>query len=395
MPRLNTARFRLHSDKLFRGMTRRVFATLSREKEEPYLRAPEWLILCVNNVCNLHCRMCDVGLGESGSMFWANLIGDNPHDMTEDLFECILDQADAFFPRPRISLTYTEPLIHPKVLSFVDEIVDRGLYSAITTNGLFLPRLADELVKRGVQEVTVSVDGPSAVHDRIRGRRHSFARLYEGIERLSAARSRRRRRTPKIQLSFTISDLNANHIVDFLDAVKTLDVDAIYISHLNFISDRMARVHNRFHHGDLRVSPSNVHKIDPGSFHPERLYEELRRVDAWIARKKPSFEVRITPRLTSPTEITRYYQEPLSFIGGRRCTSPWEMMMIRTDGSVIPAQGRCFDYALGTVTETPLREIWHGPVFNHFRRILREGGGTLPACSRCCGIVGKPSESVE
>lgn len=23
--------------------------------------APEWLVLGVNNACNLHCRMCDVG----------------------------------------------------------------------------------------------------------------------------------------------------------------------------------------------------------------------------------------------------------------------------------------------------------------------------------------------
>ena len=72
-------------------------------------QSPELLVLGVNNVCNLHCKMCDVGLGESGTMFWANLIGDNPHNMTLDLLHEILRQARAFRPRPRFSLAPRSP----------------------------------------------------------------------------------------------------------------------------------------------------------------------------------------------------------------------------------------------------------------------------------------------
>jgi hypothetical protein len=61
--------------------------------------SPEWLVLGINNVCNLHCKMCDVGLGDHDTVFWANLIGDNPHNMTLDLLHEILRQARTFRPR--------------------------------------------------------------------------------------------------------------------------------------------------------------------------------------------------------------------------------------------------------------------------------------------------------
>ena len=37
--------------------------------------APHWLVLGVNNVCNLHCRMCDVGTETINTNFAQNLIG--------------------------------------------------------------------------------------------------------------------------------------------------------------------------------------------------------------------------------------------------------------------------------------------------------------------------------
>ena len=50
---------------------------------------PRWLVLGVNNVCNLHCRMCDVGLDVKGTPFYQNLIGDDPRNMTLALLELV------------------------------------------------------------------------------------------------------------------------------------------------------------------------------------------------------------------------------------------------------------------------------------------------------------------
>ena len=89
---------------------------------------PEWLVLVVNNFCNLHCRMCDVGLGESASVFWTHMIGDDRRNMSLEMLVTILDQASAFRPRPRIGLAFTEPLIHPRIVDFCRAAVDRGFF---------------------------------------------------------------------------------------------------------------------------------------------------------------------------------------------------------------------------------------------------------------------------
>ncbi|MFQ5754132.1 MAG: radical SAM protein, partial [bacterium] len=103
--------------------------------------APEWLVLCINNFCNLHCKMCDVGLDEKHTVFYANLIGKNPQNMTLQLLNTILEQAESFWPRPRIGLAFTEPLVHVHILDFCRAIAQRGFYCSITTNGYLLPQL--------------------------------------------------------------------------------------------------------------------------------------------------------------------------------------------------------------------------------------------------------------
>ncbi|MCZ7569705.1 MAG: radical SAM protein [Ardenticatenaceae bacterium] len=352
---------------------------------------PEWLVLGINNFCNLKCKMCDVGLGDSATVFWANLIGDHPQNMTLDMLNEILRQASAFRPRPQVGLAFTEPLIHHQILDFCRAIVERGFYCQITSNGTMLPRLAEQLVEVGVDELVISVDGPPAVHDRIRGKVGTFAKLYQGVESLNAARERLKRTHPKVRFSFTITDENYAHVLDFVQAVEPLRPAGINISQLNFISDEMAAAHNARYGGDLAVVRSNLGRMEPAAFETNIVWAELERVRAYAAERGPALPaLAITPNVTEPRGLETYYREPPTFVGGRTCTDPWRLMMIKTDGTVIPAHGRCYNFPVGKITEQSLSAIWNSPRFIEFRRTLRAAGGTLPACSRCCGIIGKP-----
>jgi MoaA/NifB/PqqE/SkfB family radical SAM enzyme len=337
--------------------------------------------------------MCDVGLGDDRTVFWANLIGDNPQNMAISTLENILEQARAFRPRPMIGLAFTEPLIHAKILDFCRAIVSRGFYCQITSNGSQLPRLADSLVRIGVDEIVVSVDGPSEVHDRIRGRAGTFARLYQGVERLNAARQQMRQAKPHVRFSFTITDANYDHILDFIREVEPLDPSAINISHLNFISEEMATIHNARYGGDLRVVRSNLGDIAPEQIPVDALWDEIERVKAHArerASKCPPLD--IVPDPSDQSVLRRYYQNHQEFVGGRNCTDPWKLMMIKTDGTVIPAHGRCYNFPVGNVNEQSLPDIWNSARFVEFRHTLKNSGGSLPACARCCGVIGKPAK---
>ncbi len=378
------------------GMAALVRRTTERVLGADYDRAdgrcrlgPEWLVLVVNNSCNLRCRMCDVGLGESGSVFWAHMIGEDRRNMPLALLERVLDQAEAFAPRPKIGLAFTEPLIHPRIVEFARLAVARGFFCSITTNGSMLPRLAAPLVDAGLDEITVSIDGPEEVHDRIRGRRGSFRALYEGVEALNRARGRRR--APRVRFSYTITDANATAMLAFVRAVEGLRPAAFCFSHLNFITDAMAAAHNAVSGAAYAVARSNLGTIDPASIDLDAMWGALGALKAY-ARSRPDFpNLTLVPDLASPRDLEVYYREHARFVGGRACTDPWRMMMVRTDGTVIPAHSRCYNVPLGDVGTATLAELWNGARAAAFRRHLKAAGGTLPACARCCGVIGKPA----
>lgn len=376
-------------DRLRRRTARLLKGDDYRRRDGRCLLAPEWLVLVVNNFCNLKCKMCDVGLGESESVFFAHLVGEDPRNMSLELLEEILSQAGRFSPKPKIGLAYTEPLIHKDAVAFCRRIVDRGFFCAVTTNGSTLPRLAEDLVDLGLDEMTVSVDGPEDVHDKVRGRRGSFRKLYEGVDRVNEAKRRRSTSRPVVRFSYTITDENATHMVDFVRQVEDLSPASFCFSHLNFITEEMAAAHNASHRGAWAVSRSNLGTIDPGAIDLEAMWRSLRDLEAYAAARPGFPELAIVPDLESVSDLEVYYREPLRFIGGRACTDPWRMMMVRTDGTVIPAHGRCYDVPVGRVTETGLAEIWNHDRYRGFRTALKDEGGSLPACARCCGVINK------
>ena len=65
-----------------------------------------------------------------------------------------------------------------------------GVDLSLTTNGTRLgsPRVREKLV-RAYREVTVSIDGPAALHDRMRGWRGAFDKLSVSVPALAAERA--------------------------------------------------------------------------------------------------------------------------------------------------------------------------------------------------------------
>jgi Fe-coproporphyrin III synthase len=375
---------------LVRRASRRLLGDDYQRADGSCRMPPEWLVLVVNNFCNLHCRMCDVGLKETSSVFYSHLVGDDPQNMSLELLSQILDQATRFFPRPRVGLAFTEPLVHPGILDLCRAIVGRGFFCSITTNGFLLPRLAEALVEIGVHEITVSVDGPEAVHDQIRGREGSFRNLREGIERVNRAKAAAGRTRPVMRFSYTITDQNYTQMLNFVREIEGLHPASLTFSHLNFISDEMARVHNASYGADLPVARANLGTMDLHTIDVEAMTQALLDLKAY-ASARPGFpRLTIVPDVISPARLETYYRDPLTFIGGRNCTDPWRLVMIKTDGTANPAHGRCFDVPVGNVKQTPLPELWNHGRFRAFRQSLKAAGGTLPACARCCGVIGKP-----
>ncbi|MEM6336251.1 MAG: radical SAM protein [Bacteroidota bacterium] len=375
--------------RLPRRISDRLFGPDHLRADGSVRHAPEWLILVVNNTCNLKCKMCDVGLGEASTAFYTHLVSDDPRNMSLEVLDRALDQAAQFRPKPKVGLAFTEPLLHRFIVEMCRRIKERGFVCQITTNGFLLERRAEELVRLGLDQLTVSLDGPPDVHDRVRGRAGSFERAVKGIRAVNEAKLEQGVSAPDVQVSYTITDENYTDMSAFVEHMRPLKLKRLIFSQLNYITEGMADVHNETAGDLVPMSRSNLGTMNLSAIDLDRLWDALGTLRN-AAGQPGTPPIQLVPNLQSKADLDTYYQDPFAFVSGRRCTDPWTMVMVRTEGSVVPAHGRCFDYALGSIYENTLTELWNGEPARTLRRRLFEAGGTFPACSRCCGVINKP-----
>ena len=339
------------------------------------LYGPEWLVLGVNNICNLHCKMCDVGTAFSDSNFYYHLMGAQPVNMPLELARRILDQAARHYPEAKIGYAFTEPGIYPHLIESLDYAQSHKLYTTVTTNGLNLPQLAEDLSRVGLRELNVSLDGPPEVHNRIRGHPKSFERALSGIEKLLEQPGPK----PAVSVYCTITEWNVGRLEEFLGFFHHLPLREVGFMHTNYTPTSVAEAHNRVHGATYPATASNMEGIDLAQMDLDRLWDEVEAIES----NAYPFRVIFSPAIASRPGLDIFYREPTRLLG-TLCNDAFRNIMIKSDGSVIPAHGRCYRVVAGSIYEQSLPEIWHSQPLAGFRKTLIKAGGLLPACSRCC-----------
>ncbi len=144
---------------------------------------PIHLTVFVTGQCNLRCRHC---------FHWREVAASVPGPALEDLRR-LADSAARMGPLLWVSLGGGEPFLRKDLLEVASAFARHGLrHLAIPTNGLFPERAEDfarELLARHPDlhlTLSVSFDGPPAVHDAIRDVAGGHARSMECVRRLVA-----------------------------------------------------------------------------------------------------------------------------------------------------------------------------------------------------------------
>src|SRR5712692_3616528 len=184
---------------------------------EPPLHA---LSLAIAQKCNLGCTYCYAQQGEFGGA--AKNMSSDTADEAVDL----LLAGDA--PGARLNLAFLggEPLINRSVLQSTTRraatLAERRgvtLTFSITTNGTLLSEADADFFEAFGFAVTVSLDGPQDVHDRLRmykSGQGSFDRIMQNVRPLL---SRQRRMQVSARVTVTPSNLGLRRALDtFIDA---------------------------------------------------------------------------------------------------------------------------------------------------------------------------------
>ncbi len=339
--------------------------------------APKWIVLGVNNICNLHCKMCDVGTQNLESNFAQNLVGTHPINMPLELIKLVINQTSLSFPSSRLAYAFTEPLLYPHLIESLEYAKQKSLYTTVTTNALNLKHKADDLVEAGLNEIFISLDGPEEIHNEIRGHTSSFQRALAGMEAL-----KKHKNAPKITVICAVTEWNVGHLKRFADSLKDSGIYELAIMHTQYTDPDMAHMHNQKWGDTYPATDSNLDEINFDNMDLALLHEEINS----IRSEHYPFRIYFSPEINSLKELEVFYHSPDQFIG-KYCGAVFSSMMIKSDGSVIPAHGRCYNLKIGNVYQEELVSIWNSQVISKLRKQLMSEGGFFPACSRCCSAI--------
>jgi MoaA/NifB/PqqE/SkfB family radical SAM enzyme len=342
--------------------------------QKGYARPPLTLYWSVNSVCNLHCKMCDVGTPNPDSNFFKNLrINGQRTDIDIGRFKAVIDEVAA--SKPMISITSTEPLLYKPLGDAIRHCRERNLDIAITTGAYTLAKRAEELVEAGLTRLNVSIDGPPALHNEIRGRKDSFERSAEGI-RLVKEEARKRNSSIEVLINFTITNSNYDQLVAFMDCLGDLPVDRVNFSYMNYVTRDMAGVHNAIW-GDRYKATVNCLNEETS---PDRVKVDVLCAQLAELKARGDKRVAVLPEL-SREELEIFHYQPQRFLSSQRCMVSWFIGQIIANGDVIPYT-RCYYIPFGNINEQPFMEIWNGEKMRAWRQDLRKHK-RFPACTRC------------
>jgi Fe-coproporphyrin III synthase len=335
--------------------------------------APLTIYWSINSVCNLRCKMCDVGMFNEEGMFFKNLRIDRKlHEIDIDVFRRVIDEVHE--DKPFIAINSTEPLLYKPLAEAVEHCTRRGLKTGVTTGAYTLPAQAAALAEAGLSRLAVSLDGPPEVHNHIRGRKDSFERATAGIEAF-AAECRRLGRPFEVYINCTITNMNFDRLVDFYETIEHLPFSSLAFTYMWFIDPETAAEHNAQYGDRYDVSASCYSEfIDPRAVDIDVLADAIEKL-----KGKP--RVHFSP-LFSREDLRRYFHQPNEYVNAAgKCLATWFFLQILADGSVI-VYTRCHSKPMGNINTQSIEEIWNGPQVRAWRKFIQQVG-KMPMCRRC------------
>jgi len=164
----------------------------------------------LTNVCNLHCQTCDIFI--------------NSDKLEFDDVKVTLEGAKARGVR-QLYLTGGEPLMHKDIYAIIAYAHKLKLHVNMSSNGtLITEKIVEKLIDSGLNNISLSLDGPREVNDLIRG-----AGVYDKvINSLSIFQSFKSSRM--VNVLFTVSNINYNTLPQVVSTVREFGVRQIFLN---------------------------------------------------------------------------------------------------------------------------------------------------------------------
>ena len=318
------------------------------------------IVISPHNQCNCRCVMCDI---------WRIR---EPDGITEEDLQQHLNSFRNLGVR-WVVFSGGEPQMNSQLPYLAQMLRSEGIRVTVLTAGLLLESQA-EIIAASVDDVIVSLDGPSAVHNRIRRVSGAYERMAAGVRALRQARA-----GMTIRARCTVQ--KENH--QFLCATITTAMEAGLDSVSFLAADLTSSAFNR----PQEWGQERQHQIALNDEEVEVLDSEIEQlISQYSAELKSGFVVESASKLR---KIVHHFRAHLGHVPdiAPRCNAPWVSAVIEASGEVRP----CFFHsAMGNIRSHNLPDILNGPEALQFRAKLDVA--TDPICRRCvCSLYIPPA----
>ena len=327
--------------------------------------------------CNLHCQMCGQW-GECGYLNAASAQALKNEELPIESWEKVIDELAP--SRPRVIVWGGEPFLYREMIRLLRRIKSKGLNCLVISNGTLIAPYAHEFVMAGIDEIEISLDGPSQVNDKMRGA-GSYNAAIEGIATLLDERKRQKNNYPKIIINTVITKDSYLTLSEMVELSKKLGVDGINLIYGWCISSSAGKRYEDFCKDLFGIEATSWKGFEKNEadIDLDKLSEITRSIRAG---KAGGLSITFLPDL-SHLGVAGFYQDRLASIP-KRCFSLWHRADIRHNGDVVFC-GDFPDYVIGNIKNEPFLSIWNNDRARTFRKVIK-GSGLLPVCSRCCNL---------
>lgn len=345
---------------------------------------PRHVTVFVNWACNLTCRECWMYGDSASESLWLEEV--KREQISVDMWNGLVDELAASpGEKPFLTIMGGEPLMHSGIIELVRQAKQRlpECNLDMSTNATLLPRFADDLVEAGIDDVYVSIDGPTPeINNPIRGR-NSFERAVKGLKSLQEA-SRRAGKGPNIALNFTVTGMNYESLPDMVRLAESLDLSEITVGLASYFTKEegyASRPAFEAATGQPFLSwagycNEHQHK-DIDAARLEELMDEA-------ANLTDAVEVLIAPTRYSNGEKSKFFTKDWRrIVRDTTCKKLWAQTTVLPNGQVISCT-TFPDTVMGSIRESSLGEVFHGDTYSRMRETIKTG--LQPICHRCCEL---------
>lgn len=295
--------------------------------------------------CNLRCSHC-------------YQTGRSPEELGTDEALDLIDEAREMFEswsaeydldlKPGFTVTGGEPLRRKDLIPILRAIREKGFDVSLLTNGTLVDQAtAASLADLGVTSAQVSIEGPEAIHDSIRGR-GSFAASVRGVRYLVDCGI-------PVTLNATLSTLNASVLKDLVTLASAIGAPRVGFSRLVPSGRGAGMLGNMLSKDEMRS-----------------LYQDLlsgNHAGVEVVTGDPVAAVMSSP---GPSRTADTDQATAG------CAAGLSGLTVLADGTITPC--RRLPIPLGNVLTDSLREIWST---SEVLEDLRDRSSYTGACRSC------------